>query len=298
METPEVLCLGETMVLVTPTEATPLADSALFHLAVGGAESTVAMYLAESGFRTSWISSVGDDPLGRRILESLHEQRVDTSLVTLNPNAPTGVYFKNPGGIPGVYYYRKGSAASMMTVEILDALPLATARLIHTSGVTPGLSSSCRELMLALPSRLVGTTTLLSFDVNYRAGVWSVEEAAPVLLRLARQADIVFVGLDEAEVLWQTHTPQAVFDLIRPLGTLIVKNGAVGATEFSSGTEVFVAAPHITVVEEVGAGDAFAAGYLAAQLNGDSAEESLSAGHGCAARTLQSTSDFVPRERV
>lgn len=299
MELPDVVCLGESMILVTPTVPSALEDAELFYLTVGGAESTVAMYLAEYGHHTSWASVVGQDPLGMRLVRTLQAQGVDTSHVAFTDEAPTGVYFKNPGGgSTSVHYYRKGSAASTMSKGLLDTLPLTTARLVHTSGITAGLSATCRALMLALPAKLRGTTTELSFDVNYRAGVWPVSEAAPVLLGLARQADYVFVGLDEAAALWQTTTPGAVYDLIRPLVKLIVKDGAIGATEFSAAGEVFVPAPKIQVVEEVGAGDAFAAGYLAVQLSGGTASEALESGHQLAARTLQSTSDFVPRERV
>jgi 2-dehydro-3-deoxygluconokinase len=299
MELPDVVCLGETMILVTPTEPSALEDAQLFYLTVGGAESTVAMYLAEFGHNTAWTSVVGTDPLGTRLIQTLAAQGVDTSYVVFTDDAPTGVYFKNPGeASTSVHYYRKGSAASTMAVGFLEALPLATAHLVHTSGITAGLSVSCRDLMLAIPGQLRGTPTKLSFDVNYRPGVWSVREAAEVLLGIARQADYVFVGLDEAAVLWQTTTPQSIYDLIGPVGKVIVKDGAVGATEFSVDGEFFVPAPKIHVVEEVGAGDAFAAGYLTVQLTGGTSLDSLQSGHRLAARTLQSTSDFVPRERV
>lgn len=294
MEQPDVLCLGETMVMVTPTEPMALEDSELFHLSVGGAESTVAMYLAESGFRTSWVSVLGQDPLGTRILRTVEKYGVDTSFVQL-VDAPTGVYFKDPGeGATRVHYYRRGSAASTMSVAFLDSLPLAGARLVHVSGITPGLSPSCRDMMMALPERLRHSGTKFSFDVNYRRGVWPVEEAAPVLLDLARQADYVFVGLDEAAVLWGTTDPRSVYDLLRPSGKLVVKDGAVGATELESATEVFVPTPAVRVVEEVGAGDAFAAGYLGSVLEGGNSGDALLAGHRMAARSLQSTSDFVP----
>ena len=299
MELPDILCLGESMILVTPTEPTSLEDAQLFQLSVGGAESTVAMYLADLGFRTSWVSIVGRDPLGVRMTRYLERQLVDTTFVQFSEDAPTGVYFKSPdGGVTRVLYYRKGSAASTMGIQILDAIPLATARLVHASGITPGLSPECMEMMLALPTRLRAAGTPFSFDVNYRPGVWSVEEAGPVLLELARQAEYVFVGRDEASVLWGTGDARSVYDFIRPTGKLIVKDGAVGATEFSDTGTAFVPAPRIDVVEEVGAGDAFAAGYLAAQLNGDDTQVALSAGHQLAARTLQSTSDFVPLERA
>lgn len=295
MNQPDVICLGETMALVTPTEAVPLEDASLFHLSVGGAESTVAMYLAEAGYRTSWASALGDDPFATRILRFLSSQGVDTSFVQVNAEAPTGIYFKNPGrGSTRVHYYRSGSAASTMSEKTLNSLPLKGARLVHTTGITPALSQSCSELMAALPERLHSVGAKLSFDVNYRPGLWPIAEAAPALLKLARQADYVFVGRDEAETLWGTTTPASIRDLIRPRGKLLVKDGSVGATEFSADGEVFAPATRVDVIEVVGAGDAFAAGYLAAELRNSPTLECLQHGHELAARTLRSTSDFVP----
>lgn len=295
MGQPDVICLGETMAMVAPVDAVPLADSESFRVLVGGAESTVAMYLAELGYRTAWVSALGDDPLATRILRALGSQGVDLSFVRLVPSAPTGAYFKDPGGQQTtVHYYRKGSAASGMGPDLLESLPLTTAKLVHTTGITPALSASCSDLMSVLCDRVQDTGTKLSFDVNYRPGLWSVEEAGPVLLSLARRADYVLVGRDEAEVLWQTSDARSVHDLVQPRGKLVVKDGAEGATEFSGGEEVFVPAAKVEVVEVVGAGDAFAAGYLAAQLQGRPAEEALRGGHRLASRTLRSMDDFVP----
>lgn len=295
MEYPDVICLGETMAMVVPTRAVPLKDSELFHILVGGAESTVAMYLAERGYRAAWVSALGDDAFAARIMRTLSAQGVDLSHVTITPAAQTGVYFKDPAGQhTKVHYYRKGSAASRMGPDVLDALPLERAQVVHTTGITAALSRSCGDLVLALCKRLRGASTKLSFDVNYRSGLWNADEASAPLLSIARQADLVFVGRDEAEALWQTTDARSIRDLIDPVGKLVVKDGAVGATEFWAGEEVFVPAARVDVMEVVGAGDAFAAGYLAAQLQGSSAADALQAGHELAARTLRSMDDFVP----
>ena len=133
----------------------------------------------------------------------------------------------------------------------------------------------------------------VSFDVNYRPGLWSVESAAEVLLNYARQATYTFVGLDEAQTLWPgLGTARDVRDLIGDSGMLIVKDGAVGATEFDGIASAFVPASVVEVVEVVGAGDAFAAGWLSAMLEGEQAPNRLARGHQFAARALSSTSDF------
>jgi len=114
-----------------------------------------------------------------------------------------------------------------------------------------------------------------------------------VLRDLANRADIVFVGLDEAETLWGTTTPEDVRALISEPALLVVKDGDVGATEFSVEGAVFVPAIPTEVVEAVGAGDAFAAGYLAGFLAGDDPVARLESGHRRAHLVLQSTDDMV-----
>ncbi|MFF0223328.1 sugar kinase [Streptomyces sp. NPDC004629] len=285
----EVLCLGETMAMVTPAAPEPLDEAMGLRLDVGGAESTVALYLADLGHRAAWASRVGDDPFGRRIVTLLTRQGVDVSHVRLDDRAPTGVYFKDPGdGATRVLYYRSGSAASRLSVADLAGLPLDEVPLVHLTGITPALSLSCYDLTDAVLDRELP----VSFDVNYRPGLWPVAEAAPVLLELSGRADIVFVGQDEAETLWGAGTPRAVRDLIGA-ARLVVKDGAVGATEFAGGRETFVPAPHAEVVEPVGAGDAFAAGYLSGLLRDSAPAECLSRGHAVAARALSGMGDFV-----
>lgn len=296
---PEVICIGETMTMVAPVDATPLVSADLFTLHMGGAESTVALYLAELGHDVAWASNVGEDPLGRRIVDDIASYGVDTSLVSFVEDAPTGVYFKDPkGAATTVHYYRRGSAASQMSPATLDGLPLQEASLVHVSGINAGLSDSCLDMMRALFDLCVGSTTRISFDVNYRPGVWSTAEAGPVLLELVRRADVAFVGRDEAADLWGTTDANSIGSLIdagpHRVDTLVVKDSDVGATEIASAGMTFVPAHRVDVVEVVGAGDAFAAGYLSGLLNGRNARERLSLGHDLAARALSSTNDYVP----
>src|SRR5690606_39209321 len=123
-------------------------------------------------------------------------------------DAPTGIFVKNPQGeSTRVHYYRRGSAAARMTPGGITG----DARLVHISGITPALSESCRELTEAV----MEFEATVSFDVNYRPALWrDVGEAAGVLAALARRADIVFVGRDEAEELWGTATAEDVRDFL------------------------------------------------------------------------------------
>jgi 2-dehydro-3-deoxygluconokinase len=185
-----------------------------------------------------------------------------------------------------------------MSPATVADIPLEDAEIVHVSGITPALSHSCAALIATVVDRVSAGRGILSFDVNHRAALWEPGVAAPTLLALARRADLVFVGLDEAYDLWGSVDADAVRELIPSPTQLVVKDGDVGATEFhrfaNADVRSFAPAIETEVVEAVGAGDAFAAGYLAAQLQGADAGERLIAGHRRAHLVLQSTSDFLP----
>ena len=290
-----MITLGETMALVTPAHAEPLRVAREVRLLIGGAESNVAMHAAQLGVPTAWVSALGDDALGARVRDEVAGRGVDTRWVTMDPNAPTGVYFKDPGH--GVLYYRRGSAAARMSPASVAGVPLEDAEVVHISGITAALSASCASLIDTVIDRVAAGPGVLAFDVNHRAALWAPGAAASALLPLARRADLVFVGLDEAECLWHTATADALRAMLPEPTTLVVKDGEVGATEYrrAGGADHRTFAPAIPthVVEAVGAGDAFAAGYLAALLQGADATARLQAGHQRAHLVLQSTSDFV-----
>jgi len=290
-----MITLGETMALITPAHAEPLRAAREVRLLAGGAESNVAMHAAQLGVPTAWVSAVGDDALGVRVCDEVAGRGVDTRWVTVDPGAPTGVYFKDPGH--GVLYYRRGSAAARMCPASVADVPLEDAEVVHISGITPALSASCAALIDTVIDRVTAGPGIVAFDVNHRPALWAPGAAPSALLPLARRADLVFVGLDEAECLWHTATADDVRALLPEPTTLVVKDGDVGATEYrrAAGADhrTFVPAIPTKVVEAVGAGDAFAAGYLAALLRGADAAARLHGGHQRAHLVLQSTSDFV-----
>jgi 2-dehydro-3-deoxygluconokinase len=295
-EVTQLIAIGEAMVMVSPVAAESLEHTELVRLTVGGAESNVAAHAARLGLSSAWLGAVGDEPLGRRVVSFMKEHGVSTDWVKTDPTVQTGVYFKDPG--QGVLYYRKNSAASHMTVHDLQGVPLERAAVVHISGITPALSSSC-EALTAEVFRVMNTADgLLSFDVNHRPALWPDGDAPEKLLDLSQHSDIVFVGLDEAQGLWGVETADEVRGLICEPETLIVKDASLGAYEYrgvsGSGGRTFVPAIPTEVVEPIGAGDAFAAGYLTARLNGADAAARLSAGHQQAHAVLQSTSDFIP----
>ncbi|MDH6436606.1 sugar/nucleoside kinase (ribokinase family) [Streptomyces sp. SAI-144] len=175
----------------------------------------------------------------------------------LKDPAPTGTR---------VHHYCKGSAASALGPDLLDLKVVRTAAVVHFTGITPALSTSCRELVtraLAVPA--AERPCAISFDVDHRAPLWPMDTTAShVLHRLAGRADIVLLGLDEAQDLWGTNlTATGVRELLPESRIVVVKDGSREATTFTDAGAVKVPALRAAVVEPVGAGDAFAAGVLA-----------------------------------
>lgn len=298
-------CIGETMAALIPAGRQALESASALRVDVAGAESNVAVYLADHAVRARWVSRLGDDAFGHRIARTIGAAGVDLSGVAFDPARPTGLLFKDPRppASPGtsgtrVTYYRRDSAASAMGPHLLDDPALRTANLWHLSGITPALSASCLGLTRAALDRTRtadGRRPAISFDVNYRPALWD-EPPGGLLRQLADAADIVFAGLDEATALWgaAVRAPADVRYLLPNPRIVVVKDAAAGATAFHPGGAAHVPSLRVEVVEPVGAGDAFAAGFLAALLGGGDAVRCLRTGHLTAASALTVTGDHGP----
>lgn len=296
-ERADVVCVGETMVLLVPDPPMPPDLAASFRRDVGGAESNVAVHLARAGRRACWHSVVGDDAFGRFVRARIAEEHVVCDGVRVHAGHRTGLYIKEFGREgTTVAYYRDRSAATTLCPEDLPAVWRRRPRIVHTTGITAVLSESSHELV----QRLIDDApagVLRSFDVNYRPDLHG-RRAATLLQSLARRADVVFCGLDEARALWGARSVEEVRDLLRGAGTIIVKEGADGATAFQEGGMRWHSpAPEVQVVEAVGAGDAFAAGVLDGMLAGAGMADCLARGARLAGAALQVDGDVPVRSR-
>ncbi|MEU6145923.1 sugar kinase [Streptomyces sp. NPDC047081] len=293
----DVVALGESMVTFLPTRPGRLADVPSFERGIGGAESNVACVLAAAGHSVRWVSRVGADGFGDHLVETIGSYGVDVTAVRRDPARPTGIYFRTAGDratdAHEVAYYRAGSAASAMAVGNTDLDAVRAGRVLHLSGITAALSESCLRLMRELTALRAGRP-LVSFDVNHRPGLWLDGDGPQALLELARRADLVFVGEDEAEEVWGLHGAHAVRAAFPDPETLVVKQGGRGATVFAKGDVTFVPAPRVDVVAAVGAGDAFAAGFLSATLRGLPMKARVRHGHLTAAAALTVPGDLAP----
>lgn len=286
----DVVCIGETMVAFVSH------DGSRNYLAVpAGAESNVAAGMAGLGCRTQWVSRLGDDPLGRLVEESISAAGVDVAAVR-DTSRPTGVLTKHVAGShTSVQYYRKHSAASALSVDDLERA--GRARWMHVTGITPALSESAAKLVEAVVERQTGHARRISFDVNHRPVLWpDASAAADTLLPLARRADVVFVGDDEAESIFGTSVSSTLAERILCRGDqeLVIKRGGDRASVVTAHGEVSEPALQADVVDLTGAGDAFAAGYLAASCFGWPVRARLRLGHVLGSRVVTVLEDTPP----
>jgi len=296
-----IYCLGEALAVVTAKDRHSLSLAESFEISTGGAECNVASHLAAFGETATMLTRLGDDPMGQRILTELTERGVMTNRIEMVAGARTGLYLKESDDVRGsrMFYYRDGSAASLMSPYDAQVWKLESDAWFHTSGITAALSTNCDKLVEVLLRRPVEPGGGSSFDVNFRPSLWVGRDASTRLLELASLADVVFVGLDEAQALWNVEKCEDIAELMPHVGHLVVKDGSREAIEFErtrdGATQVWrVDALRVEVVEPIGAGDAFAAGYLSQYFSGAAPFARLSFGHEVAAHTLGTNHDFLP----
>lgn len=322
---PRITCIGEGLAVLTASPG-PLEQSESFSRSAGGAEANVAVGLAQLGIDAVWSSRVGNDGFGRFLTAQLAAHGVDTTAIVTDDHRPTGMYIKEVGrvtgaandlgaGRSGMHYYRSGSSASAFSPAFLDepvvAPALAGSAIVHTSGITAALSDGAYDMLVALAARLSamraaspdGSGPRLSFDLNWRPRLWSgrTELAVERLATLVRLADTVLMGADEAATVFGSSDPLELRSRFPEPRRLVIKDDSNLVTAFDGDTPVTVPATRVDVVEPVGAGDAFAAGYLAGIAIGRSDFESVRQGHLVAAQVLLrrgDTADITAESRV
>lgn len=276
-----VLTLGETMVLLDPLEDGEPRLGMPFTLRFAGAESNFAIALARLGIEVAWVSRLGHDAFGAMILDGVAREGVAVRWVRRD-DAPTGLFCKwRTDGHTHVTYRRAGSAASHLRVGDVPDEALDGVGVVHLTGVTMAISESARLLVLDVARRAKELGATVVFDPNFRPALPDTPEAAAERQRaVLPYVDWYLCGEGEAELLW-------------PRGEIpcrsVVRIGARGARI----DDVEVPPPQtMSVIDEVGAGDAFAAGFVYGLLHGWEATECARAGHVIAAGALAGTGDW------
>jgi 2-dehydro-3-deoxygluconokinase len=252
------------------------------------------------GLSAGWISRLPDNPLGRLITDTIGSQAVDTSRVIWTPEGRVGTYYVEFGSPPRsnrVIYDRARSAVTTISLDEVDWDYVASARLIHLTGITPALGLNCATVVQRMIRAAHDHRIPISFDVNYRSKLWPPSDAEAGLTPLLEGIHILRMGRDEARTLWGLEGPteevardlKARFDA----EVVVVTDAGNPAVAFDGKTLARHDCYPVNIVDEIGAGDAFTAGFLVSYLEHRNIERSLEFAQALAALKLTYAGDIA-----
>ena len=283
----DVVTIGETMLRLTPPDFLRLGQSDVLQTHVGGSESNTAVGLAKLGRRVAWLSRLTDNPMGRSIERTIRAHGVDTSHVVWTNNDRVGLYFLENGSPPRpsqVIYDRAGSAFSKFDLDMLpDAIfQPSTSRWLHLTGITLGLGETTQRLVSKAVRLARNAGWKISFDVNYRALLWSTTSAKEVCNDLFESSDLLFLAERDARNLWQIdgkgdpHHSMRNLLSVRAGKTTVMTLGSQGAIAGEGDKSVLQTIEPVHPIGRLGGGDAFSAGFLHAWMEGADLKVALS----------------------
>jgi 2-dehydro-3-deoxygluconokinase len=299
----DVVTLGETMLRFTPPALRRLEQTLDFELHVGGSESNTSVGLARLGLNVTWLSRLTDHALGHIIARTIASHGVDTSHVVWTPEDRVGLYFleegKAPRGSQVIYDRRDSAMAKMQPSDLPEGLfQQGNAKVFHTTGITLAMSESAKATATKALELAKAANWRVSFDVNYRAKLWTPKEARAGCEAFMRQADIVFIPLRDARIIFELPEdlgPDSVLKMLSghyPNALMVMTMSAKGAMAFFNGNLYQQEAFKAEEVGRLGGGDAFSAGCLYGYLTFNDVALALRWGAAVAALKYSITGDF------
>jgi len=287
-------------VLVTPGHG-PAEHATTLHVGIGGAEFNVAVGLARLGHPVTYIGVVGDDPWGRRVHRELRAERVDAFL-RVTPDSFTGAYLREhrTQNLSRATYLRRGSAGSLLTRSDTEQIHAVPGDVLHLTGLTAAISGTAAQAWLHAAAQAHQADAHVSLDVNYRSAVSTPREAAKLFAAVAGHLHTVMASIEEAQVVTgrpslakPADAADALAEALPHATDIVIKNGAEGSMHVDShGSVTEEAALSVAVTDLVGAGDAFASGYLSGLLDAETPAVRLDRGHACAAFVVSTHGDW------
>lgn len=282
--------------LIAQSEGT-LDSVSGYDLAVAGAEFNVAVGVARLGHRVTYMTKLGNDPFGKRIIHVLNENKIGNEFVVWSDTKKTGFMLKGrvSEGDPDIFYFRAGSAASTLSVEDVEKIRFDEFSHIHLTGILPALSESTRDAVNLMLDKARTFGLLITFDPNLRPQLWPSQDIMiKSINEMAAKADIVLPGTAEGKILMGSGDPKKINAFYRNLGAKVVitKLGSKGAYVTTPTEEYLV--PGYTVekvVDTVGAGDGFAAGIITALMEGIPLKDAVQRGNAIGAIQVMSRGD-------
>ncbi len=295
--TPEVVTLGECMILVYPTKPVEISIAENLNFDLAGAESNFAIALSRLNHSTRFISRVGNDPFGEFIRSKLTDEGVCLDSLGVDDNAPTGLFFREwlKDGNRRVYYYRSGSAASRIGPEDIQSEMLKGVRLAHLTGITPSLSETAREASIRFIHLAKQAGAMISFDPNYRSPLWNYSDARRVMVPLIEKSDFLLLGHEDAKALFDETDDLRILEITASLGPrIVVLKRAERGTLASIDGNILESKPFPVekIFDPVGAGDGFDAGFIAGWLRGWDFPKAIDLGAKIGALAVQTMGDY------
>lgn len=282
----DIVTLGEAMLRLSPPDFHRIEQAMSFDAKVGGGELNVAVGVARLGLTSAWVSKLPENPIGRMVRNKAREQGVDVSHVVWSNSGRVGIYFLEFGANPrasSVVYDRAGSAVSTLAPgEVNWKSAFQGCRVFHVSGITPALSKSCADATLEAVKAAKASGAKVSFDVNYRKKLWTPEEANACLVPMMEFVDILITTEEDTGVVFgiREKTYQEVarklnerfgFEVVAITlrEDLSVLRNNWSAFALAGGKLHESAKYPCELVDRVGAGDSFTAGFLYGYVTGD-----------------------------
>jgi len=319
----DVVTFGEAMVRLVPPHFERLEQTRSLDVQIGGGELNVAVGTSRLGLKSTWVSRLPKNALGRLLENRVRQTGVDTSHLIWSDDGRVGLYFVEFGAAPrpsSVLYDRAHSAISAIRPGEVDwKKVLAGAKWLHTSGITPALSDSAaavtREALKA--ARESGAT--VSYDLNYRAKLWSPEKAQSVQEPLMEFVDVLITTEEDTGVVFKIEakgrtdargfkevTAEPYKDVARQLQekfrfkavaiTLrenpLVWRNTWTAIAYADGKFYEDVKYELEIVDRIGGGDSFSAGFIYGSLVKKSYEAAVRYGNAFSALKHTIPGDF------
>lgn len=293
----DLVTLGEVLLRLAVASPGRFETARQLDVQIGGAEANVAAAAARLGAHVAWLSAVPDNAWGERVLHELTGHGIDCSVVRRIEGARLGLYFLEYGAPPRpirVLYDRRDSAFARLRPEDVDWQVVRRARIVHLSGITPALGPTPRALFERAPHEAVE----ISFDLNYRATLWSPGDARAFTAGVLPRTRYLYIGAEEARTVFGLDGPaEAVLEHLArfaPKATIALMQGADGCTVLEGGRLLH---PRyrwdVQVVDPIGAGDAYVGGFLWAMLQGRPLQDAIDIGQAVAAIKCSTWGDIA-----
>lgn len=293
----KIMLAGEPMGLFIANEEGALENVTSFSIAVAGAELNVAIGLSRLEHSVGYLTKLGNDPFGKRILNTMSKNGISKSLVAYSNYALTGSMMKSKvtSGDPEIFYFRKNSAASTLSISDIESIDFSDYGILHMTGIFPALSQSTFEASKRLMEKAKEHGLTIFFDPNLRPQLWENKEKMIETINLfAYQADYFLPGVKESETLMGSKEPEKIAEhyFAKGVKNIIIKTGKYGAYGANSeGSFVCPTYQEDKIVDTVGAGDGFAAGVLSAINEGLSLKEAVNRANAIGTIQIQSVGD-------